>query len=155
MRFLTVIASILIVGCASSDIRNWNSENRTGRIVVFSGKNLLSTPTIEDVHDELIERCPSGYRVQKEGWQGSGITLSRAKDSEPNTTTSSINVGGREVFSVMKSKESKSGNDTVVKLGDFQTERSSDGKSITVVRSPIQHSGSQEGTAKYFDFKCK
>jgi len=144
-----VFMSVLFVGCASFNIRNWNPEQKTGRIVIYSYKNLLSEPEVKDFHDELMKKCPSGYEIQGEGWTGSGILeVSRAEDPKPATTTSSINVGGREVLLVGRSKGGKS--------GGFQTESSADGKGVTVVQSPAsKKSASQEGKAKYFDFKCE
>jgi len=65
MKYAVVMAAMLLAGCASSDIRNWNTEAKTGRIVVFSGENLFSPPTIKDAHDDLMEKCPSGYEVLK------------------------------------------------------------------------------------------
>lgn len=102
-----------------------------------------------------MERCPSGYNILKEGWQGSGVTISRATDPQPVTTTSSIKVGDREVFSVARSRGGKSGNDTVIKVGEYQTAKTADGNGVTVIRSPRKNLNSQEGTAKYFEFKCK
>ncbi len=90
MNFVSVvvIASVLLVGCASSDIRNWNPETKTGQIVLFTGETMLTPPTANDAQDELMEsgRCPSGYVIKELGWRGGGgITL--AEDTEDKVTT--------------------------------------------------------------------
>ena len=54
--FLVVILTpMFFVGCASHDIRNWDSEKKTGQIVVFTGENWLVPPTVKDARDDLME----------------------------------------------------------------------------------------------------
>lgn len=158
MKFVlvAVIMFMLFVGCASYDVRNWNPETKTGQIVLFTGEDMFSSPTIEDAHDDLVEsgRCPSGYIIKEIGWQGGGW-VTRAEDPVPVTTTSSINVGGKEVASVVKSKGGKSGDSTVVKIGGLQTQGNAERNFHTIVRSPEEEQSSGEMRGKWYDFKCK
>jgi hypothetical protein len=150
------VISILQVGCASSYIRNWNPETKTGQIELFHGENMLKAPTVEDAQDELMEsgRCPSGYVIKEIGWRGGGL-ITRAKDTEDKVSTStSLNISGEEVYSIERSRGSKSGNQTVVKVGGFQTQKTADNH-YTVVRSPANTESSGEMLGKWFDFKCK
>lgn len=155
---VVVLTSMFLAGCASSDIRNWDPKTKTGQIVVFTGEDMLTPPELADAQDALMEsgRCPAGYVIKELGWRGGGA-ISIAKDTEDKvSTSSSINVSGKEVFSVERSRGSKSGKTTTVKVGGFQTAKTADGKGTTIVRSPAKSqssSGSMRG--KWYDFKCK
>jgi hypothetical protein len=153
---VAVITSILLAGCASSYVRNWNPETKTGQIELFHGESMLDPPTVKDAHDELEEsgRCPSGYDIKELGWRGGGW-IKPAKDTEDKDSNStSLNIGGKEVYSVERSRGSKSGKSTVVKVWGFQTQKKANNH-YTVVRSPVKTESSGTMRGMWFDFKCK
>ena len=158
MKFVSalILTSILFVGCASSDIRNWNADTKTGQIVMFTGEDMLTPPNAKDALDALMEsgRCPTGYEIKEIGWRGGGW-ITRAEDTEDKISTStSLNIGGKEVYSVERSKGSKSGNQTITRIGNFQTQKTAN-NNYTIVHSPAENQSSGEMRGKWFDFKCK
>lgn len=155
-----IVMSLLLLGCASHDIRNWNPEAGVGQIVVYTGEgDRMFKPVNEQDALEALEnsgKCPDGYIIVKDrGWQGGGWVTKAGPSEDKVSTKSSLSVGGKEIYSVEKSEGSKSGKETVVKVGDYQTEKLPDGN-YTVVRSPEPTpTPSGEMRGKWYDFKCK
>ncbi len=158
--FLALLIALLISGCASHDIRNWDPESGTGQIVVYTGEGDRMFKPVSEL-DALLAlegsgKCPGGYVIVKDwGWRGGGSVAPSGPAERKVTTKSSITVGGEEVYSVTKSQGSQTGSTTTVKVGDYQTEQLPDGNT-TIVRSPAplpESSGEMRG--KWYDFRCK
>jgi len=123
---------------------------------MFTGEDMLTPPNAKDALDALMEsgRCPTGYEIKEIGWRGGGW-ITRAEDTEDKISTStSLNIGGKEVYSVERSKGSKSGNQTITRIGNFQTQKTAN-NNYTIVHSPAENQSSGEMRGKWFDFKCK
>ena len=159
MRRISKISliSIALAGCASYDIRDWNPDTQTGNIVVYTGEDMFSRTTEKDAREALLEsgRCPGGYDIRELGLRGGGW-VTPATETVPVTTTSSINVGGRDVVSVTKTEGSDSGDSTVVGVGEYQTQGNNETDFHTIVRSPAAGSESSgEMWGRWFAFRCK
>ena len=154
---LVLLISALLVGCASSDIRNWNTNTQTGQIVLYTGESMLSMPTMNDAQKRLKEsgKCPNDYDVKEIGWQGGSVPVSNSVSESKVTTTSSINIGGQDMLAIEQSKGSSTGDNTVIKIENYQTTKTDDGKGTTIVRSPRKAQASQGMRGLWFDFKCK
>jgi len=159
-KMFALISALLLCGCASHDVRNWNPEAGTGQIVVFTGEGDRMFKSVDE-QDALLAleesgKCPGGYIITKDwGWSGGGQVAAAGPAEKKVTTTSSFNVGGQEVYAVEKTQGSRTGNSTVVKVGDYQTEKLPDG-GYTVVRSPAPPpppAGGMRG--KWYDFRCQ
>ncbi len=157
---LAVLILLLLSGCASHDIRNWNPEAGTGQIVVYTGQGdrMFKPVNEQDALLALEEsgKCPGGYVIVRDrGWRGGAQVAAAGPAEKKVTATSSFNVGGREVYAVETAEGSKSGSNTVVRVGDYQTEKLPDG-STTVVRSPAPPPASSgEMRGKWYDFECR
>lgn len=63
---------IMLVGCAGAKIIKETKDG--GRVAAYGANGLAAEKAITLAHKKMATKCPQGYEVIEEGWQGSGVT---------------------------------------------------------------------------------
>lgn len=75
MRSVIMILGLafLLSGCAAAQLEKETKDG--GRVVVYGARGVAADKGIKQAQETMSKKCPNGYDVIEEGWQGSGVTM--------------------------------------------------------------------------------